>query len=63
MQTNIAVHDTNQKQQLAMSSNLNCGSSRKEKPTNAITKATLVAVLVRLGLTLGRRGGMIVRTG
>ena len=39
----------------AMNSNPNRDSSRKEKKMNAITKATLVAVLVTLGLALGAR--------
>ena len=52
MQTDITVHDTDQKQGSAMSSNPNHGSSRKEKQMSAITKATLVAVLVALGLAL-----------
>jgi len=35
-----------------MSSNPNCGRSRKEKPMNAILRTTSVAVLVALGLAL-----------
>jgi outer membrane protein assembly factor BamB len=50
MQTNIAVHDTNQKQQLAMSSNLSCGSSRKENRMNLIT--SLITVVAAAGLPL-----------
>lgn len=37
----------------AMNINPNHGSSRKEKQMNVITKATSLAVLVTLGLTLG----------
>ena len=49
MQTGIAVHDTDQEQGNVMNSNPNHGGSRKE---NVITKATLVAVLVALGLAM-----------
>ena len=52
MQTDIAAHDTDQKQGNPMNSNPNRGNSRKEKKMNAITKTTPVAVLVALGLAL-----------
>ena len=52
MQTNTRVRDTDQKQGNPMNGNLNRGGSPKEKQMNAITKATSVAVLVALGLTL-----------
>ena len=53
--TDITAHDADQKQGNAMNSNLNRGSSRKEKQVNAITRATSVAVLVTLGLALAAR--------
>jgi len=37
MPTGSEVRNTDQKQGNAMSSNLNCGRRRKEKPMNAIT--------------------------
>ena len=53
MQTGIGTHDTDLKQGNVMTNNPNrCGSS-KESQMNAITKATSVAVLIALGLTLG----------
>jgi hypothetical protein len=52
MQTNTRVHNTDQKEGNAMNSNLNDGSSHKEKQMNAITKTVLAAVLVALGLAL-----------
>jgi len=52
MQTNIAVHDTDQKQGNPMNINPNLSSSRKEKRMNAITRAMSGAVLVTLGLAL-----------
>ena len=52
MQTNIAVHDTDQKQGNPMNINPNLSSSRKEKRMNAITRARSGAVLVTLGLSM-----------
>ena len=52
MQTDIAVHDTEQKQGDVMNIDPNHDNNRKEKRMNAITKATAVAVLVMLGLAL-----------
>ena len=52
MQTDIAVNDINQKRGSTMNNNPNHGSSRTEKQMNVITKATSVAVLVTLGLSL-----------
>lgn len=52
MQTDIAAHDTDQKQGGAVNINHNRDSSRKDKQMNAATKATPVAVLVTLGLAL-----------
>ena len=52
MQTDITVHDTDQKQGNVMNNNINRCGSRKEKKMNGTTKTTTVAVLVTLGLTL-----------
>ena len=52
MQTGIAVHDTEPEQGNIMNINPNRGGSRKEKQMNGITKATSLAVLIALGLTL-----------
>jgi hypothetical protein len=52
MQTDVAAHDTDQKQGSAMKSNPDRGGSRKEKQMNAITRTASVAVLVTLGLAL-----------
>ena len=51
MQTGIADHDTEQKQGNAMNNNPNHCGSHKEKKI-AITKTTVVAVLITLGLVL-----------
>ena len=52
MQTDMVVHDPDQKEGNAMNPNPNHGSNRKEKKKNAITKAMSVAVLVALGLPM-----------
>ena len=53
MQTDITVHNTDQKEGNAMNHNPNRGNNRKEKKMNAVTKTTSVAVLVTVGLALG----------
>ena len=70
MQTNIAVHDTDQKQGSTVINNPNCGPSRKEKKISTpgkSTQTTSMAMLVtrdlalaaRLALTAGLLAGAI----